>query len=202
MKADRYSRMVATLKVLLPLLALAILSTLFLLSQRMATENAIPFAEKEIQDRLREQIVSAPIYYGTTTEGDEVAFTAETVTTPQDDAGINRAETVDVVMDLSSGGQITVNSETGLFDIAGNEADLRGDVVVTTSDGYRILSDRMLARLSGLNVRSPGPVQSDGPFGTLDAGAMVLSRQGEESGAQLVFTNGVKLVYTPKPEEE
>ena len=42
---DRYSRMIAFLKVLLPLMALALLSTLFLLSQNTEPMASIPFAE-------------------------------------------------------------------------------------------------------------------------------------------------------------
>jgi len=202
MQADRYSKMVLWLKVLLPLMALALLSTLFLLSRKVDPELAIPFADKEIQDRLRDQIVTGPFYFGTTADGDQVAFSADTLTTPPDNAGTNRAHGVNVVMDLASGAQVTLSSDIGLFDIAGNLADLQGHVVITTSTGYRVESDQMLARLSTLDVRSPGPVHSVGPPGTLVAGQMVLSSGGQDGAAQLVFTNGVKLVYTPKQDKE
>lgn len=202
MQADRYSKMVLWLKVLLPLMALALLSTLFLLSRKIDPELAIPFADKEIQDRLRDQIVTGPFYYGTTADGDEIAFSADTLTTPPANAGTNRADGVKVVMDLASGAQINLTSDIGLFDIAGNLADLQGNVVITTSAGYRVQSDQMLAQLSSLDVRSPGPVQSDGPPGTLNAGRMVLSADDEGGAAQLVFTNGVKLIYTPQQDKE
>lgn len=202
MQADRYSKMVLWLKVLLPLMALALLSTLFLLSRKIDPELAIPFADKEIQDRLRDQIVTGPFYFGTTADGDEIAFSADTLTTPPANAGINRADGVKVVMDLASGAQINLISDMGLFNIAGNLADLQGNVVITTSAGYRVQSDQMLAQLSSLDIRSPGPVHSDGPPGTLEAGRMVLSADDEGDAAQLVFTNGVKLVYTPKQDKE
>ncbi|MDF1726688.1 MAG: LPS export ABC transporter periplasmic protein LptC [Sulfitobacter sp.] len=192
----------ALLKVLLPLMALGILSTLFLLSRSINPEQTIPFAEKEIQDRLRDQIVTGPFYYGTTADGDEIAFAAETLTTPPGEVGINRAEEVDVTMDLAGGGQVKLRSDVGLFNISENNADLQGDVVITTQAGYRVTSDRMLTELSGLNVRSPGPVQSDGPPGILTAGAMTLTGEGPEGAAHLVFTNGVKLIYTPKQDQE
>ena len=202
MQADRYSKMVLWLKVLLPLMALALLSTLFLLSRKVDPELAIPFADKEIQDRLRDQIVTGPFYFGTTVDGDEIAFSADTLTTPPDNVGTNRADSVNVVMDLASGAQVTLSSDTGFFDIAGNLADLQGNVVIITSSGYRVESDQMLAQLSSLDVRSPGPVHSVGPPGTLDAGKMVLSSSGDGGAAQLVFTNGVKLIYTPKQDKE
>ena len=75
-------------------------------------------------------------------------------------------------------------------------------MVIVTSTGYQIESDRMITKLSTLDVHSPGPVHADGPLGTLDAGAMQLNAGKAGDAAQLVFTNGVKLIYVPKPDEE
>lgn len=202
MQSDRYTRWVSWLKVLLPLAALGLLSTLFLLSRVIDPETVIPFADKEIQDRLRDQVVTGPIYHGVTADGDEIAFSADTLTMPLGEMGANKVSGVDIVMDLVSGSQITVTSDEGLFDIADDTADLIGDVVITTSTGFRITSARMITMLSRLDVRSPGPVQSVGPPGTLNAGSMVLSTPQTDGPAQLLFTNGVKLVYTPKQDEE
>ena len=57
---DRYSRMVTFLKVLLPLAALALLSTLFLISRGINTKATIPFAAHEIEERMRGQQITAP----------------------------------------------------------------------------------------------------------------------------------------------
>lgn len=202
MHTDRYTRLVNWLKVLLPLTALALLSTLFLLSRGIDPDAAIPFADKEIQDRLRDQVVTGPFYYGTTARGDEIAFSAESLTTPQGEIGANKAEKVDVVMDLASGTQISLKADVGRFDVAEDTADLAGHVIINTSTGYEVTSARMIAMMSRLNVRSPGPVQSVGPLGTLNAGGMVLDTPTKDAGAQLVFTNGVKLIYNPKQDEE
>lgn len=202
MQLDRYSRMVGWLKVLLPLMALGLLSTLFLLSRVVDPESVIPFADKEIQDRLRDQQVTGPVYYGVTPEGDELSFSAEKLTTPKEQTGANDAEQVEVTMKLASGSRVTLTSDHGRFDMAANRADLDGDVVITTSTGYQIKSDKLVTRLSTLDVHSPGPVHADGPLGTLDAGAMQLNAGKAGDAAQLVFTNGVKLIYVPKPDEE
>ena len=73
---DRYSRMVALLKVLLPLAALALLSTLFLISRGVNIEATIPFADHEIEERMRGQQITAPFFSGTTAQGDEITVTA------------------------------------------------------------------------------------------------------------------------------
>ncbi|MEP5731653.1 MAG: hypothetical protein ABJL67_20015 [Sulfitobacter sp.] len=202
MQVDRYSRLVGWLKVLLPLLALALLSTLFLLSRVVDPETVIPFADKEIQDRLRDQQVTGPIYYSVTADGDELSFSADTLITPRGQTGANEAEVVEIIMDLVSGSKFVVTSARGRFDIAANRADLEEDVTITTSTGYVIESDHLVTQMSTLNVESPGPVAANGPLGTLDAGAMMLSAGKGDTPAQLIFTNGVKLIYVPKPTEE
>lgn len=202
MQTDRYSKMVGWLKVLLPLIALGILSTLFLLSRVVDPEAVVPFADKEIQDRLRDQQVTGPVYSGVTADGDQLSFSAEKLTTPDIGNGTNLAQDVSVVMVLVSGSQVTLTSDQGLFDLPGNRADLDGNVVITTSTGYRVQSEQLISRLSSLDVESPGPVTGDGPFGVLNAGAMRLTQEPEQTAAQLVFTNGVKLVYDPNPNDE
>lgn len=82
MKGDRHSRVVSWLKVLFPLIALALLSTLFLLSRAIEPQAVIPFADKEVQERLRDQQITGPFYSGTTADGDLISFSAEKLTTP------------------------------------------------------------------------------------------------------------------------
>lgn len=202
MQTDRYSRIVGWLKVLLPLLALAILSTLFLLSRVIDPEAVIPFADKEIQDRLRDQQVTGPIYQGVTADGDELAFVADKLITPQGQTGANEAEDVQVTMNLASGSTVVLTAARGRVDIAANRTDLTGDVLITTTTGYRIASEMLRTQMSTLNVESPGPVSGAGPIGTLDAGAMTLDAGQAGKPAQLIFTNGVKLVYEPQPDDE
>jgi lipopolysaccharide export system protein LptC len=107
-----------------------------------------------------------------------------------------------VVMDLASGTQVNLSANLGDFDVGADSADLVGEVIINTSTGYTVTSDRMIALMSQLDVRSPGPVTSVGPVGTLNAGSMVLSNPQNNGPAQLVFTNGVKLVYVPKQDKE
>lgn len=202
MEADRYTRMVFWLKVLFPLTSLGILSTLFLLSRAVDPETAIPFADKEIQDRLRDQQVTGPFFSGATADGDQIAFSAETLTTPQGQTGANRAEKVNVAMDLASGARITMDADEASLNLSDNLAELTGEVTIITSTGYRIESDMLRATLTEIEITSPGPVHATGPGGTLTAGAMHIAAQDGENPTQLVFKNGVKLIYDPKQNEE
>lgn len=202
MEADRYTRMVFWLKVLFPLTSLGILSTLFLLSRAIDPETAIPFADKEIQDRLRGQQVTGPFFSGATANGDQIAFSAEVLTTPQGQTGANHAEDVKVAMDLVSGARVTVDADEAQLNLSENYAELTGEVTIITSTGYRIESDMLHATLTEVEIVSPGPVRATGPGGTIDAGQMRIQAQEGSTPTQLVFKNGVKLIYDPKQNEE
>jgi lipopolysaccharide export system protein LptC len=75
-RRDRHSRVVGWLKVALPLAALAILSTLFLLSDRIDPEDALPYAEVDVEELAREPRMTAPTYAGMTTDGAALSLTA------------------------------------------------------------------------------------------------------------------------------
>ena len=202
MASDRYSRLISYLKVLFPLTALAILSTLFLLSRAVDPDAQIPFADKEIQDRLRDQQVTGPFFTGTTVDGDQIMFSAEKLTTPEGQTGSNEAENIKTVLDLAQGDSITMTANRAIFDLARDHAELTGEVLITTTSGYRMSSDLLTTAISTLTLISPGPVSGEAPAGTLNAGSMSLSVPQTGAAAQLVFTNGVKLVYSPKQRRE
>jgi lipopolysaccharide export system protein LptC len=198
---DRYSRMVAWLKVLLPLMALGLLSTLFLLSRNIDPMAAIPFADSEIQDRLRDQQITGPFFSGSTVRGDQISFSAGKMGTPGS-GGTTTADEISAQIDLASGSRIVFFADSGVINLAKDQSTLSGNVLITTSSGYKINSDRLIAAMSALSIESPKEVTATGPIGTLTAGAMRLNAPENDGNAQLVFTDGVKLIYDPQMIEE
>jgi lipopolysaccharide export system protein LptC len=202
MHVDRYSRWVSRLKVLFPVAALGLLSTLFLLSRNIDTETALPFADKDVEERLRNQQVTGPFFSGTTNSGDTISFSAQTLGMPNGKAGANRAEDVEFNLSISGGAKVNITSQTAEYNIAEDLAELNGDVVITTSTDFRIISDMLTTQLSVLSLTSPGPVEATSPAGQLNAGSMVMTASDQGKPSQLIFTKVVKLIYTPKQVEE
>ncbi len=202
MHADSYSRWVLWLKVLLPLTALTLLSTVFLLSRTIDPEAAIPFAGRDIQDRLRDQQVTGPFFSGTTADGDQISFSAETLKKPDGQVGSSTAEDVQVEVAIMGGKKISIAADETRIDIANDLAELTGDVVITTSTGYRIVAATLSSRLSRLNLHSDSTVTATSPSGALIAGGLSITSADQENPAHLLFTNGVNLIYTPKQVEE
>ena len=75
-RADAHTRVVTWLKIALPLAALAILSTLFLLADKIDPEDALPYAEVDVEDLAREPRMTLPSYAGTTSDGAALSLTA------------------------------------------------------------------------------------------------------------------------------
>ncbi|MEP1767326.1 MAG: LPS export ABC transporter periplasmic protein LptC [Sulfitobacter sp.] len=194
---DRYSRTVAWLKVAFPLAALALLSTLFLLSRAMETETAIPFADKEIQDRLRDQQITGPFFSGTTADGDQISFAAETLVTLDGRVGTNRAKDVTASMITTGGATFDLNADIAELDIAENNALLTGNVVIVTSQGYRLNTATLTSTVTAIDINAPDQVTATGPLGRLSAGQMRIFTPNGTDSMQMLFSNGVNLVYTP-----
>jgi len=198
MSRDLHTRIVAWLKLALPLIAIGLLSTLFLLSRSVNPTAVVPFEDNEVRQRWQNRQVTGPYFSSTTSDGDEIDFIARTVTTPDGLTGANYAEDILVQIDTASGSEITVSSDRALFDLAADQSELIGNVVVTTSSGYTIQSQKIVSRVSQLDLSSPAKVHANGPVGELTAGSMHIFTLQQDDSLQLLFTSGVKLVYDPK----
>jgi lipopolysaccharide export system protein LptC len=194
---DRYSRMIVWLKVLLPLMALALLSTLFLLSRNVDPMDSIPFAQAEIDERLKDQQITGPVLYGSSDRGDEISLFAEKMAMGHGN-GITVANAVSGQIDWASGGRLLFVSDTGEIDMAKDTVILSENVLIKTSSGYEINSERLISGMTSLNVTSPDKVFAVGPLGEFTASAMWVNAPEENGPVQMVFTNGVKLIYDPK----
>jgi lipopolysaccharide export system protein LptC len=200
-RLDSYSRMVAWLKVVLPLTALGLLSTLFLLSRSVSPTSTIPFADTEIEERLRNQQITEPIFAGTTEAGDQISLTASTVRPSSQGAARPEAEDLHVEIALIRGGKVTLSARKGELDLGENVAILRDSVTISNSQGYQVKTEQLRTNMSRVEAETPGSVTATGPLGQLEAGRMKLQADDDGDNVQMVFTNGVKLLYDPKQTE-
>lgn len=197
---DSHSRAVTYLKVLLPLAALVLMSTLFLISRGVKTDAVIPFAQKEIEDRMKGQQITAPFFSGTTAQGDEIMVSAALARPGSADAPAS-ASSLSAEIKLVQGGRITLASETGSILPDQDFARFSGSVTITSADGLTVETEELNTALSGLEANSPGPVRATGVIGELTAGNMQIGVKTEGGPVHMLFKNGVKLLYDPqKPE--
>ena len=192
-----YSRLVAWLKILLPLAALALLSTLFLFSRNVDPVNSIPFSQVDLEERVREQQLTQPSFSGSTARGDLIRFTASAVRPDTDTPGRATADAPQARIDLVGGTVIEFHAKSGEMDQPGDLARLKGDAVLTSSTGYTVQTEELTAGIETIRAETPGAVEGTGPAGRFTAGKMVLTTDPGTGDAHLLFTGGVHLVYEP-----
>lgn len=195
--ADAHTRAVKWLKLALPLVALAILSTLFLVADQIDPEDALPFAEVDVEDLAREPRMTLPSYAGTTSDGAALSLTAGAAIPGTADRA---AEALDVRLELvTPDGAVTgVHAASAVMDAAGKRVILSGGVTVTASQGYQFETQEVTASLDRSGLEATSEVKVSSPAGEIIAGGMSLRKDNRTPGAYLmVFNKGVRLVYLP-----
>ena len=196
-RVDTHSRVVAWLKVALPLAALAVLATLFLLADRIDPDDAIPYADVDVEDRARTPRMTAPTYAGLTSDGSALTLTADEAR-PATSATSAVALGMTLALDTPDGARTEVVAASAVIDDRTRMLHLTGGVVATTSAGYRIVTDGVSANLDRSALESSGPVTATGPAGKITADHFSLRQADQAAGTYvLVFNGAVKLVYLP-----
>lgn len=196
-RADTHTRVVGWLKVILPLTALAILSTLFLVARRIDPEAALPYAEVDVEDLAREPRMTALTYAGTTSDGAALTLSAEEAR-PSAEGAAAQAAGLRLSLDTPDGARTELVAGSAVMQDATREVLLSGGVTVTTSSGYRLETAEVAAKLDRTGLESRAPVTATGPAGEIRADGMILSQDAQTPGAYvLVFNGSVRLVYQP-----
>jgi len=200
---NRYSRFVTWLKILLPLTALALLSTLFLFAKRSTTDNTLPYAE--IQQLARDPQLTQPAFSGVSSRGDLLQLSAQTARPVADRPGVTLIDKVRLRIDSPDGSDVELTGGTGKIDATARIVTLAGGTTLAASSGYKVKTPGLRVDMdAGLLTATEG-VTVSAPFGTLEAGGMTL-RAGTQGAAgdgnaprqQMVFNRGVRLIYQPK----
>lgn len=190
-----HTRVVVALKVTLPLVALAILSTLFLFSRGINPEDAIPYADVDIADRLAQPRMTGAGY--STMTGDGASLTlgaAEAV--PEATGGSARGLTG--ALETPDGARTEIAALSARLNDTERRIDLTDGVELRTSTGYVISAKGLGIGTDRTWLESQGGVAATGPLGQLTAGGLRLDQTGVNGPYLLVFKDGVRLLYQPK----
>jgi lipopolysaccharide export system protein LptC len=196
---DRHSQLVFWLKILLPLTALGILSTLFLVSHTIRPEDAIPYANVDVATLIKEPRLTAPVFAGMTADGAALSLKASEAKVGSAD-GIMGGKISNLVglLETPDGGKTNLTAAEADLDQTSQVALLSGGVQVSNSTGYRIDSQAISVALDQTSVDSPGSITADGPVGKITAGSMHIGLAAAKgAGYVLLFKGGVTLLYLP-----
>lgn len=193
---NSHSRMVAWLKVALPLLALALLSTLFLFSRGVDPEDAIPYADVDVQDRMAEPRMVGVGFSGKTANGAAITLTAGEARPGLDDQ--ITAKDISASVQFPKGGSIILTAVQADLRGQTESARLSGGVTVTDETGYKIKTSGLALSTTGTLAQSDGPIHAIGPLGELKADSMIISTDNASPDDFLmVFKGRVTVLYHP-----
>ncbi|QBX35731.1 hypothetical protein E4191_14305 [Paracoccus liaowanqingii] len=200
------TRIVRWLRVLLPLVALAMLSTMFLFSRRSDTESRIPYAEVEAEAAAREGRIVAPDYSAVTPDGARLSLRAAQATPSAEGGGAAGDLRLDWQRPGGADGDLTARLTAPQGGLADGQVRLEGGVRMTTSSGWQLDAARIEARLDASVITATQGVEAVAPFGRITAGQMRLAPRAPgpdgdaapgPDGAILNFSDGVRLIYQP-----
>lgn len=199
---NSYSRAIAWLKILLPLLALGILSTMFLVSRTIEPSQKLPYADVDAEEFVREQRIGSPDYSGVAANGAAITLTADSARPELGNTDIINAIRLDARIKQIDNSVLDVAAEAGTFDSETQLALLTGGVKMVWSRGYTLTTDKMRANFDGSEMETETSVLIDGPQVRIEAGQMMMKLKSPKNtveGYVVVFKDGVKLIYTPEP---
>ena len=190
-----HSQLVGWSKIILPLVALALLSTLFLFAKSSTNTKDIPFAE--IQELAREQRINGPQFSGVTEDGSIISIGAQSARPAADSPNTINITSLSLDLNGADGSELRINAIEGEIDGSSKVARLLGLAQLETSSGYRMETNGLTADLKSGVITSDGALEIHAPFGTLTAGRVTFQTASDNKGQQMLFTQGVRLVYTP-----
>lgn len=201
-RVRRYSRLVALMKVALPIGALALIAAIFL-SARDHGDLTDIFTPEELAQLGAGLRLDNPRFAGVTDKGEPFVVRADWALPDSAMPRVIELEAPVGEIELNDGRTVSVEAATGLLDRVAETASLRGGVRLESSDGYLIETDRIRVDLGARTARAPGAVSVSGPRGSIEASSMrARSGPGGIAEGQIWFENGVSLVFIPREAAE
>jgi lipopolysaccharide export system protein LptC len=193
---NQYSRLVGGLKVVLPIAALALLSTLFLLSDPPDPDRALPYAEVDVAQLARELAADPTPPCRCPADGREVTLVAEAAAPDFETTNVIVTDRIEGRIAMSDDAFLFLDAGAGRIDVEGRIADLTGGVEARNHPRlpHPIRHHPPVACRSGHERASGGAPRGTGP----DAGRRApWFWAGRHGAAVLSFTGGVRLIYEP-----
>lgn len=186
------TRIVRWLRVLLPLMALVMLSVLFLFSPDRDAGSRIPYAEVDAEAMARDPRLVAPEYAGVTSDGARLTLRASDAAPGGGGGGTAR----DLRLDWQRPDGLRADLSAPRGAMADNAIRLDGGVRMTTSSGWSLDAQSVDAATDRSRIAATDGVAAVAPFGTLSARQMELV-PGQGGASILNFSGDVRLIYQP-----
>ena len=195
----RYTRFVASMKLLLPVIAVLVIALVVIWPQLQTNPESFRLGLSSISvlEKSGQQVVNARF------TGNDAANRPFTVTA---DSAVQRTGASDAFelelpkADISTAGGawIVLTGETGTYYKKKQTLELSGGVTMFHDEGYEFRTRKAEINLATGTARGRHAVSGQGPFGTAAAAGFVLL----DHGKRIFFTGKAKLVFFPETEQK
>lgn len=184
-----YSRFVRVSKIVLPLIAFALIFVVF---ARLSGEpKQAQMAERPPEEKTtpgQVEMIKAR-YEGVDEQGRRYTLTAQRATRDMKAAQAVMLEKPEADLSLKDGGWISVRAAKGRFDNKAEKLALAGGVAVFHDSGYEMHLQNVAVDMAARHAVSRLPVKGQGPLGVIEAANIDILRAGE----LIVFGGPAKL---------
>jgi lipopolysaccharide export system protein LptC len=196
-----HSHLVAWLKVILPLSALALLSSLFLMARTRTPEGELPFSKRDLAEMAARQQIDNPDFSSVTDDGHIIHVIARTAVPRDDETDLIDTTMLEGTLDTLAGDTFWVTANDGTLHPSTSVVDLSGNVRITSSTGYTLETEQMTADLEANFMETFAPARIQGPLGSIESQrATIQSAPDDTNALTAVFKGDVKLIYLPQNE--
>ena len=193
-QAERYSRFVRTLKVLLPLVAFAILAATMLFVLLYDADESLTVSFTSVEHVDNDLRMVNPRFSGVDNERRPFLVTAEAAIQDAADPRTVTLETIQADMTLGEEAWVSVSAEQGVLNTEAETLVLEGAIDLYSDTGYEFHTDSAVVQFGERSVLSNSAVQAQGPLGTLRADSFMAN----DAGETLRFDGNVRmLIYPP-----
>ena len=193
---DSYSAFVVWVKTLLPIVALGMLSTIFLFSGKVDVTQSLPYAKFNIAEIIREQRITKPYFSGVSNNNTEIILSAAYASSDIKNVDILNITELSIVLKSPNAKTIRITAGLGTLNSASQKAVISNDVHLTAIPGFWLKTNNLTVDLKKGVATANNVFQSRTGFGTINAGKLVVQMIADDQ--QIIFTNGVRLIYYPK----
>jgi lipopolysaccharide export system protein LptC len=189
-----YTRFVAAMRIVLPLVALAIVVLVIAWPQlgEKPKKFSLDASKVTVHDSGGQQMIKAH-FTGTDSAGQPFTVTADTAAQQKQlpdliDMAFPKAD-----MTMKGGAWVALSAKKGVYDRKTEKLDLSEDVTVFHDSGYEFRTSSAIVDLTTSSAEGSAPVTGQGPGGNLSAtGFRILER-----GRILVFTGKSRMALFP-----
>lgn len=188
-----YSRFVRIMKVMLPIVALSLVSMVILYSANGRDGETIRITATEMNEITTDRALVAPKLIGTDGRGQPFTVTAKGASVEPGKARLMTIDEVKADITMQDRSWLQVGAVEGVLDVEGKTLDLNKAINIYSDRGYECHTERARYDFGSGTLRGDQPIKCQGPLGVIAAKRF----EGMKDPGILTFSGGVSTNYFP-----